>query len=206
MVKRAEYGRWNTACRVARARVVVLALYAVYCLPSTGFTQSQPFRSANLNGVRFADQFPGANVTAKLDAAQADIGSSSGVLVATPTLGFGSPTTWRNNVAFLDLRQAYDPIDTVTDDPDRVALVLLENRLGDMTTRPVTGTVTLTNGSTAVTGSGTNFQAQLANHYGRSIKFNADSSTSWARIASVTDDTHATLAVPYPGKIGRAHV
>ena len=156
----------------------------------------------HLNGIRFADQFPGANATAKLDAALADIGSGSGVLVATPTLGFGSPTSWRNNVAFLDLRQAYDPIDTVTDDPDRVALVLLENRLGDMTTRPVTGTVTLTNGSTAVTGSGTNFLTQLANHLGRSIKLDADASTAWAQIASVADDTHATLTVSYPGTGG----
>jgi len=156
----------------------------------------------HLNGMRFPDQFSGASVTAKIDAAVADIGSGPGVLVMTPTLGFGSPTNWRNDVAFLDLRQAYDPIDTITDDPDRVALVLLENRLGDMTTRPVTGTVTLANGSTAVTGSGTSFLTQLADHLGRSIKLNADSSTAWAQIASVADNTHATLTVPYPGTGG----
>lgn len=156
----------------------------------------------HLNGIRFADQFPGANATAKLDAALADIGSTPGVLVATPSLGFGSPTSFPNHVALLDFRQVYDPIDTVTDDPDRVALVLLENRLGDVTTRPVTGTVTLTNGSTAVTGSGTQFLTQLANHLGRSIKLNADASTAWAQIASAADDTHATLAVPYPGTGG----
>ena len=156
----------------------------------------------HLNGVRFADQFPGANATAKLDAALADIGSNPGILVAAPPLGFGSPTNWRNHVAFLDFRQAYDPIDTVTDDPDRVALLLLENRLGDMTTRPVTGTVTLTNGSTAVTGVGTHFLTQLAGHLGRSIKLDADPSTAWAMIGTATDDTHATLATPYPGAGG----
>ena len=150
-----------------------------------------------LNAIRFADQFPGANATAKLDAALADIGSTPGVLIAAPPLGFGSPTSFRNHVALLDLRQAYDPIDTVTDDPDRVALVLLENRLGDMTTRPVAGTVTLTNGSTAVTGSGTSFLTQLADHLGRSIKLNSDASTCWRQIASVTSDTAATLASNY---------
>lgn len=158
--------------------------------------------SKYLNGIRFADQFSGANATAKIDAALADIGSNPGVLVAAPPLGFGSPTNWRNHVAFLDFRQAYDPIDTVTDDPDRVALLLLENRLGDMTTRPVTGTVTLTNGSTAVTGAGTHFLTQLANHLGRSIKLDADPSTAWAGIGTVTDDTHATLASAYPGTGG----
>ena len=156
----------------------------------------------HLNGMRFANEFPGANATAKLDAALADIGSGPGVLAAMPPLGFGAPTNWRNDVAFLDFRQAYDPIDTITDDPDRVALLLLENRLGDMTTRPVTGTVTLTNGSTAVTGVGTHFLSQLANHLGRSIKLDADPSTAWAGIGTVTDDTHATLVSAYPGTGG----
>jgi len=156
----------------------------------------------HLNALRFADQFPGGSVTAKLDAALADIGAGPGVLVATPTLGFGSPTNWRNDVAFLDFRQAYDPIDTVTDDPDRVALFLLENRLGDMTTRPLTGTVTLTSGSTAVSGTGTRFLTELANHLGRSIKLDSDPSTAWAEVLSVASDTSATLKVPYPGTGG----
>ena len=160
--------------------VIVILLSSFILLPSSLFSQSVPARYANINNLRFADQFPGANPTAKIDAALADIGPGSGVLLLTPTLGFGSPTNWRNNVAFLDLRQAYDPIDTVTNDPDRVALLLLENRLGDMTTRPLTGTVTLTNGSTAVTGVGTKFLTELANHLGRSIKLNADASTAWA--------------------------
>ncbi len=168
----------------------------------TVLAQSQPYRAGNLNGIRFPDQFPGASVTARIDAAQADIGSGPGVVILPPTLGFGSPTNWRNNVAFLDLRQAYDPIDTVTDDPDRVALLLLENRLGDMTSRPLTGTVTLTNGSTAVTGVGTRFLTELANHLGRSLKLNSDPSTAWAMVSAVTDDTHATLAFPYPGTGG----
>ena len=155
----------------------------------------------HLNGMRFADQFSGANPTAKIDAALADSGSGPGVLVAAPPLGFGSPTNWRNDVAFLDFRQTYDPIDTVTSDPDRVALVLLENRLGDLTTVPLAGTVTLTNGSTAVTGVGTQFLTQLVG-LGRSVKLNADSSSSWASVASITSDTSATLSSAYTGTGG----
>jgi hypothetical protein len=168
----------------------------------TGFAQTHPFRSANLNNIRFAGEYNGSTTAAKLDAALADVGAGPGVVFAAPPLGFGSPTAWRNDVALLDFRQTYDPIDTVTDDPDRVALFLLENRLGDMTTRPLTGTVTLTNGSTTVTGSGTSFTTQLANHLGRSIKLNADPESAWAQIASVQSDTLATLAFPYPGAGG----
>ena len=156
-----------------------------------------------LNGIRFADQFPGANATAKLDAAIADIGSGPGVVVAMPTIGAGSPSSFRNDVAILDLRQTYDVIGGWESDPDRAPLVLLENHLGELTTKTVTGTVTLTNGSTAVTGVGTQFLTQFpAERLGRSIKLNADASNAWAAVLSVTDDTHMTLKIPYPGTGG----
>jgi len=156
-----------------------------------------------LNGLRFADQFPGANATAKLDAAIADIGFGPGVIVATPAIGAGSPSSFRNDIAILDFRQTYDVIGGWESDPDRAPLLLLENHLGDLTTKPVTGTVTLTNGSTAVTGVGTQFLTQFpAQRLGRSIKLNTDASTAWAQVASVTDNTHMTLSVPYPGAGG----
>jgi len=156
-----------------------------------------------LNGIRFADQFPGANATAKLDAAIADIGSGPGMIVATPAIGAGSPTSFHNDIPIFDFRQTYDVIGGWESDPDRAPLLLLENRLGDLTTKPVTGIVTLTNSSTTVTGVGTQFLTQFpAGRIGRSIKLNADASTAWAPVLSVTDNTHMTLTVPYPGTGG----
>ncbi len=156
-----------------------------------------------LNGIRFADQFPGANASAKLNAALADIGTGPGVVVALPGLGPGAPSSFPNDVALLDFRQVYDFLFGAYDgDPDRTALVLLENHLGEMTTRPATGTVTLTNGSTAVTGSSTQFLTQFDGYYGRSIKLDSDPSNAWAQVLSVTDNTHMTLDVPYPGSGG----
>lgn len=155
-----------------------------------------------LNSVRFADQFPGATGPAKLDAAIADIGAGGGTLIVPPGVGAGDATSYPNNVAILDFRQSYDVIGLFTADPDRAPLLLLENRLGELTTKPVTGTVTLTNGSTAVTGTGTQFIAQFQDRYGRSIRLDADSGSPWAQVASVQSDTAMTLAIPYPGTGG----
>jgi hypothetical protein len=154
-----------------------------------------------LNDLRFADQFPGANATAKLNAAIADIGSGSGVVVATPALGAGEPTSLRNDIGLLDLRQTHDFMGWESD-PDRPALILLEHHLGALTVKPLQGTVTLTNGSTAVTGVGTNFVAAFTDRLGRSIKLDSDPSTAWAPVATVIDDTHLTLQFGYPGAGG----
>ncbi|HEV2349007.1 MAG TPA: hypothetical protein VG028_04075 [Terriglobia bacterium] len=163
-----------------------------------------------LNNFRFADQFPGSSGTAKLNAAIADFGSNPGMVVAVPGMGTGDASSYANNVSLLDLRQTTDLIAGVTTDPDRPSAILLENQLGELTTLPYSGTVTLSHGSTAVTGVNTHFLTEIGPnnplifpiHLGRSIKLNADATTAWAEVASVTDDTHATLTVGYPGTGG----
>lgn len=163
-----------------------------------------------LNNFRFADQFPGSSGTAKQDAAIADFGANPGIVIAAPGMGTGDATTYSNPIPVLDLRQTTDVIDGVTTDPDRSSTILLEHQLGELTTRPYSGTVTLTHGSTAVTGTNTHFLTEIGPsnpllfpiHGGRSIKLDSDASTAWAEIASVTDDTHATLKVGYPGTGG----
>jgi hypothetical protein len=188
---------------VSLCRALGLVLIACHSpLVTASFAQSQPFRSANLNNVRFADQFPGANGPAKLDAAIADVGSGPGTIIIPAGVGAGDATSYPNDVAILDFRQTYDVIGPWQSDPDRAPLLLIENRLDELTTKPVTGTVTLTNGSTTVTGVGTQFMAQFYDRLGRSIKLDSDPSTAWAQVASVTSDTQMTLAVPYPGTGG----
>ena len=59
----------------------------------------------------------------------------------------------------------------------------------------LTGTVTFTSGSAAVTGSGTDFDGELEAGY-HIKKAVAGSSGRWYRIYSITDDTHLTLAEP----------
>jgi hypothetical protein len=186
----------------------ILGLMLVAC-PALGgllvtalLAQSQPFRSANLNNVRFANQFPGANGPAKVDAAIADVGPGPGTVFIPAGVGAGNASSYRNDVAILDFRQTYDVIGGWESDPDRAPLLLLENRLGEMTTKPVTGTVTLTNGSTTVTGTGTQFLTQFQGRLGRSIKLDSDASTAWAQVASVASDTQMTLSTPYPGTGG----
>ncbi|MGA2629697.1 MAG: hypothetical protein ABSG54_05725 [Terriglobia bacterium] len=151
-----------------------------------------------LNSLRFADQFSGVTGTAKQDASITDIGSTSGLVLVPPGTGTGNATTYPNHVGVLDFRQTADIIGGSTTDPDRTPLMLLENHLGELTTKPLTGTVTLTSGSTAVAGSGTSFTTELSGHLGRSIKLDAHATTCWAEIASVANDTSATLKSNYP--------
>lgn len=54
----------------------------------------------------------------------------------------------------------------------------------------LTGTITFTNGSTAVTGSGTDFDGELEAGY----HIKKSTGTRWYRIASITDDTNLVLA------------
>lgn len=204
--KKAWGGGW-AAPQGSRRRLHILAMILGLAIgPSWVVTrlqaQSPPFRAANLNNIRFADQFPGATGPAKIDAAIADVGTGGGTVIVPPGVGAGNATSYPNNVALLDLRQTYDPFGPWESDPDRAPLLLLENYLGELTTKPVTGTVTLTNGSTAVSGVGTQFLAQFDGRYGRSIKLGSDASTAWAQIASVQSDTQMTLVTPYPGTGG----
>lgn len=64
----------------------------------------------------------------------------------------------------------------------------------------LTGTVTLTNGSTVVSGSGTLFTTELTLQ--SLIKANADSETSWARVVRIISDTSAVLDTNYAGTGG----
>ena len=65
-----------------------------------------------------------------------------------------------------------------------------------------TGTVTLTNGSTACTGVGTHFTTEL--FVGCEIRLSVDSYQG-IRIVTITDDTHLTLASTYGGTGGGWH-
>jgi hypothetical protein len=69
-------------------------------------------------------------------------------------------------------------------------------------TQTLTGTVTLTNGSAAIAGSGTAFLSEL--DHDSYIKLSADTEASYARIASVESDTAATLVAVYAGTGGSA--
>lgn len=64
--------------------------------------------------------------------------------------------------------------------------------------RPLTGTLTLTNGSTAVTGSGTLFTTELEE--GDQIILDADE--TWATISSIESATALTLTAAYTGTGG----
>jgi hypothetical protein len=55
---------------------------AAALLSSSAWAQSQPAHSANLNNIRFADQFPGADAGAKVAAAIADLPASGGTVDA----------------------------------------------------------------------------------------------------------------------------
>lgn len=65
------------------------------------FTGDDTFK--NLNGIRFADQFAGGSVTAKIDAAIADLGGNPGVVVVPAAMGSGEATSVPENVTILDL-------------------------------------------------------------------------------------------------------
>jgi hypothetical protein len=69
-------------------------------------------------------------------------------------------------------------------------------------TNAITGTVTATAGSTAVTGSGTSFTTDVI--AGDRLTFTGDSTGQTYRVLSVTDDTHLTLAIPFAGTTGAA--
>ena len=85
---------------------------AVICLLAlhTLIAQEQTTKSlgavttTSLNGVIFADQFPGASPASKIDAAFRSCGDKSCFVVIPANLGSGGPTTIPPNVSVLDLR------------------------------------------------------------------------------------------------------
>jgi hypothetical protein len=74
-----------------------------------GKTDLQQLQASSLNGLRFADQFPGANATARIDAAVADCGASPCVVVIPSTLGPGAPSRVPDNVRIVDFRGLSGP-------------------------------------------------------------------------------------------------
>jgi|GEM_PF-4654465 len=77
----------------------------------------------------------------------------------------------------------------------------------DPVPKSMTGTATFTNGSSAVTGTGTLFTAELAP--GQLIAPDANITgadrliyANWGKISSITDDTHLTLTANYQGTTG----
>lgn len=62
-----------------------------------------------LNDIRFADQASGASVTAKIDAAQTDLGGSPGLVVIPSSMGSGNSAGILDNCRVLDLRAASGP-------------------------------------------------------------------------------------------------
>jgi len=177
--------------------------------PFTGFIQFNAGFSGNakkLNGVRFADQFAGANGGAQINSALSDLGSSAGRIQAVEGLTFGGFNAPANNQSIWDFRQTQDILNNAPPGTlaTRPTVLTINQNLGEFSTAALTGTVTLTNGSTAVTGVGTKFTTEInpAYFFGPSIRLSADGVTKWAEVASVTDDTHATLKANYAGTGG----
>lgn len=70
---------------------------------------------------------------------------------------------------------------------------------GSSLTSTLTGTLTFTNGSTAVTGSGTTFTSLKYYDY---VKLAADANSAFAQIATIVSDTSLILTSPYSGTGG----
>jgi hypothetical protein len=79
---------------------------------------------------------------------------------------------------------------------------LRDDFTGSALTTALTGTVTFTNGSLAVTGSGTSFTTQIV--VGQYIKKTADSETDYVQVSSIQSNTALTLVSTYPGTTGGA--
>src|SRR5579862_9117205 len=79
----------------------------------------------------------------------------------------------------------------------RTPIMGITQNLGELTSVPLTGTVTVAPNSTDVTGVGTHFVTELSG-FGASLKANSDLTKCWAAIKSVSDDTHASLTGGYP--------
>lgn len=163
----------------------------------------------NLNGIRFPDQFTGADAGAKQDAAIADLAGLPGVLFDTTNLSCGVPASIPNNVLIMDWRQCTDIIPGSptgsTTDPMRPQVLLFKQALGEFDETALDGTVTLTDGNTTITGVGTHFTTQLniTTYITPVIKLSSTATaTCWEPVSSVTDDTHATAVSNTPAGCG----
>ncbi|HLY63861.1 MAG TPA: hypothetical protein VKV95_24235 [Terriglobia bacterium] len=149
------------------------------------------------DGMRWADQFPGVTPTIQQSAAVKDIGTVPGIVFTTPALGAGAVPSLPNNVGLLDFRQTQDILTGSNVGMVRTPIMGITQNLGELTSVPLTGTVTVAPNSTDVTGVGTHFVTELSG-FGASLKANSDLTKCWAAIKSVSDDTHASLTGGYP--------
>jgi len=78
-VENLELRGWRARSAVFSA---VLWLFTFNFQLSTAICQSQPYKVANLNNIRYADQFPGADAGAKIAAAIADLPATGGTVDA----------------------------------------------------------------------------------------------------------------------------
>jgi hypothetical protein len=78
-VENLELRGWRARAAVFSA---VLWLFTFNFQLSTAICQSQPYKVANLNNIRYADQFPGADAGAKIAAAIADLPATGGTVDA----------------------------------------------------------------------------------------------------------------------------
>lgn len=149
-----------------------------------------------------AADFPGTDASSKIASASTAIAlNSGGVVVASTDIGSIEPSPIPGNlVDLLDLRKTVDLLTESTTLVDRPVNFYLRSNAGVLSTRALTGTVTLTNGSTSVSGSGTSFTTQLA--VGDVIRLSADAESAWAKITVVTNNTSATIAANYTGMGG----
>src|SRR5690348_2195400 len=169
---------------------ILLCLMTMVAINTSAQSQNaDKVATKDVNSIRFANQFNGDSGTHKQDAAISDIGGGPGLVIDVPGTGSGGATTYKNNIPILDLRQSTDVIfccPVKWTSADRVSPFLIENHIGDYNTRPLTGKITLANGSTEVVGSGTSFITELnGGTNGSLIKLNTDGGAYWARIAKV---------------------
>jgi hypothetical protein len=178
--------------------------------PLTGATFTGPVSASSIGNIVYANQYPGAHGGAQIDAAvTASQAATTGpiTIISSPGMSAGvQSVTPRNNVTVIDYRGTQDSLnnETGTTIYNTPVSQFSTQILGDFTTLALPGIVTLTHGSTALTGVGTNFSTQLnpGATYGPSIKLTGDASTAWDEVCSVASNTSATLCNAYSGTGG----
>ena len=143
------------------------------------FTITNPNQNDTLSGLAFTDTFPVTPGTGiKVAATPSASSTCGGSFTFVPTAAAGSitfPTTGTPTLA------------------GGASCTVKVNVTAPTASGNLTGTLTVTNGSSAVTGSGTLFSSELA--VDRTIYIN---STSY-RVLSIADNTHLTLTANYGG-------
>lgn len=145
----------------------------------------------------------GAGGVTEINNAVAAFGTAYGQVIASPGMAVGVPSILPNNVALFDYRGTQDILNNVTGTQpgNRLPIQQITQNLADFSYVVLAGTVTMTNGSTAVTGTGTTFLTDIdpGRYFGPSIRMSISTSLQWAEVCAVADDTHATLCFNYAG-------